>query len=167
VAKILRGTRNDDVIRVRANRGSAALIGRLGAGNDILYVKSTKSVGKVIDTGPGNDIVFFSGRRAAQALDTGAGNDLICVQDTGTALRAGSGNDSLLARNYVGAEDMGTGRDTIRILPGPKRNSTTMVDVRDGRGDDRIDARQTKGSVCRVDPGDRALSCTRITGPKR
>jgi Ca2+-binding RTX toxin-like protein len=161
VAAILKGSRNDDVIRVRSNRGSAALIGKLGRGNDILYVESSKSVGKVIDTGPGDDIVFFEGRRAAQALETGSGNDLICVQNTATALRAGSGNDAVIARNHVGSEDMGTGRDSIRILKG-SRNSTTTVDVRDGKGDDRIDARRTKGSVCRVDPGDRTQGCVRI-----
>lgn len=161
MAAILNGSRNDDVIRVRSNKGSAALIGRLGAGNDILYVTSTKSVGNVIDTGPGNDIVFFKGRRAAQALETGSGNDLVCVENSATAVRAGSGNDSIIARNHAGAEDMGTGRDSIRILPG-SRTSTTTVDVRDGRGDDRIDARRTKGSVCRVDPGDRTSGCTRI-----
>jgi hypothetical protein len=161
VGQILSGSKNDDVIRVRATKGGAALNGKLGRGDDILYVTGTKPVAKAIDTGAGNDIVFFASRRAAQALDTGSGNDLVCVQDTATAIRTGSGNDALLARNHVGAEDMGTGRDTIRILKGT-RNSTTTVDVRDGKGDDRIDARRTKGAVCRVDPGDRTSGCTRI-----
>jgi hypothetical protein len=159
VSEILRGTRNADVIRVQARRGGAALTGRLGAGDDIVYVTGNKPVAKAIDTGSGNDIVFYSGRRTAQAIRTGPGNDLVCVQDTSSRVETASGNDSILARNHVGAEDVGSGRDSIVILRG-SRKSALIADVRDGQGGDLVDVRRAKAASCQADKGDRTLGCS-------
>lgn len=146
-AGVTHGTALGDLIR--GTSGPDTIKG--GAGDDCLYgdgdkvavvaVDGSKTLAAVppwpgtgkkddLSGGGGNDRLFGTAR--ADRLDGGPGDDKI---------RAGAGNDVIIG---------GPGRDTISTGRGRDR-----VDLRDGRGGDRVDCAGSHSTVL-MDPGDRA-----------
>ena len=98
--------------------------------------------------GGGPDLIHGMG--IGQQLFGGAGNDLIYGGPGSDTIYGGGGKDRLVDH-----------RGATTVITGPGR---AFVDVRDGRGDDRVICRPGARPQVRADPGDRvSRACRRAT----
>ncbi|MCA9051532.1 MAG: hypothetical protein KDA89_22495, partial [Planctomycetaceae bacterium] len=153
---VITGTEQDDVISVRRNRNTDALIvlingERLGpfvnvttisvlglSGNDRIQIRSDVTQPATLDGGPGND--FLRGGGGNDHLLGGDGNDELQATSGNDTLEGGSGNDLLRAGEGDDVLDGGDGNDELRghrgndILIGGDGNDL----LRAGEGDDQL-----------------------------
>ena len=119
-----------------------------------------------IDGGGGPDLIHGMG--LAQHISGGAGNDLIYGGPGNDTIRGGAGNDTIYGGPGNDTIYGGGGNDRIvdhrgatTVVTGPGR---ALVDVRDGRGDDRVMCPPGGQTQVRADPGDRlSPGCHRIS----
>lgn len=126
---------DNDVINATALEAAFALIGRGGAGDDILFggVGNDSLLGEegrdIILSNDGND--FISGGDDNDILISGNGNDVLLGGDGNDTLSAGSGNDTLLAGN--GNDSLNGGADVDFLDGGAGQDSAvngeTLVNI--------------------------------------
>jgi hypothetical protein len=133
-----------------------------GGGPDLIH---GMGLAEQLSGGPGNDLIY--GGPGNDTIRGGTGNDTIYGGPGNDKIYGGSGNDTI----YGGA-----GRDTIyggggndrlvdhrgatTVVTGPGR---ALVDVRDGRGDDRVMCSPGGQTNVRGDRGDRlSRGCHRM-----
>jgi hypothetical protein len=126
-----------------------------------------------INGGGGPDLIHGMG--LAQHISGGAGNDVIYGGPGNDTIRGGAGNDTIYGGGGNDTIYGGGGNDRIidlrgatTVVTGPGRS---MVDVRDGSGDDRVMCPPGGQTQVRADPGDRLspgchrISATAVTRP--
>jgi hypothetical protein len=159
---VLRGARRRINFELALGRGEV-LIG--GATHDELGAY-TGVRGVRIDGGAGPDLIHGMG--LDQRLSGGAGNDMIYGGPGDDTINGGPGDDTIYGGRGNDTINGGGGGDRIMDLHGATTVTTgsgaSWVDVRDGRGDDRVSCAAGGQTRVLADPGDRlSRSCHRIT----
>jgi len=159
---VLRGARGRINFEMALGRGEV-LIG--GATHDELGAY-TGVRGVRIDGGAGPDLIHGMG--LAQRLSGGAGNDLIYGGPGDDTINGGPGDDTIYGGRGDDTINGGGGDDRIMDLHGATTVTTgsgaSWVDVRDGRGDDRVSCAAGGQTRVLADRSDRlSRSCRRMT----